>query len=148
MRSADRPDIEFKVTWDVIESANFAEFNGFCDVTGKFKLHFQAIGWLYLGAAFDLSSGFFELFLMAISVKIGQVPHRGEVGYSSHNYDTAWKNISWIDLAVSERSDSTETGLSCLPPSKLGCKNYKFSFQEFTRILFSMKWAKKFKNSH
>jgi len=45
------------------------------DVTGNFVLNFRAIGWLYLGAAFDFSSSFFELFLMAISIKIGQVPY-------------------------------------------------------------------------
>ena len=58
---------------DVIESVNFAEFLGFYDVTRNFELNFRAIGWLYLD--FWLSLSTFELFLMAISIKIGQVPH-------------------------------------------------------------------------
>jgi len=47
-----------KVACDVIESVNFAEFHGFYDVTGNFELDFQAIGWLYVGAALDFSSSF------------------------------------------------------------------------------------------
>ena len=47
-----RSGIEFKVAYDVIESVYFAEFRGFCDVTGNFKLDFQKIGWLYQDAAF------------------------------------------------------------------------------------------------
>jgi len=58
----------------------FGNIYGFYDVTGNYELDFQAIGWLYLGAAFDFSSCFFEFFLMAISMKIGQVPH------SQHRY--------------------------------------------------------------
>jgi len=41
---ADRPEIEFKVACDVIESANFAEFHGFYDVTRNFELDSRAIG--------------------------------------------------------------------------------------------------------
>ena len=50
------------------------EFQGFYDVTGNFELNFRAIGWLYLGAAFDFSS-FFEPFLMTFSMEIGQAPY-------------------------------------------------------------------------
>jgi len=70
IQSSDRLEIKFKVSYDVIESVNFAEFHGFYDVTGK--LDFRSIGWLYLGAAYDFSSSVFQLFLMA-SIKIGQV---------------------------------------------------------------------------
>jgi len=73
--STDHPEIEFTVACDVIGSVNFAEFHGFYDVTGNFELDFREIGWLYQGAAFDFSSSFLELFLMAVSIKIGQVPH-------------------------------------------------------------------------
>ena len=75
IQSADRPEIKFKVACDVIESATFAEFTGFYDVTRNVELDFRAIGSLHLGAALDFSSSFFELFLMAISMKIGQVPY-------------------------------------------------------------------------
>ena len=69
------PKIKFKVACEVIESVNFVEYHGFYEVTGNFELDFQAIGRLYLGANFDFSSSFFELFLMAISIKNGQVPY-------------------------------------------------------------------------
>ena len=36
IQSADRPEIGFKVASVVIESVNFAEFNGFYDVIGNF----------------------------------------------------------------------------------------------------------------
>jgi len=71
----DRLEIELKVMCDLIESVNIAKFHGFYDVTRNFELDFRATGWLYLGAAFDYSSSFFELFLMAIPTKIGHVPH-------------------------------------------------------------------------
>jgi len=35
MQSADRPEIEFRVACDVIETVHFAEFDGFFDVTGN-----------------------------------------------------------------------------------------------------------------
>jgi len=75
IQSADRPEIEFNVACDIIEAVKFGKIYGFYDVTSNFELHFRAISWLYLGAAFDLSSSFFELVLMAISTKIGQVPN-------------------------------------------------------------------------
>jgi len=53
------------------KSGAFGKIYGFYDVTDNFKLDFWAIGWFYLGAAFDFSSSIFELFLMASSVKIG-----------------------------------------------------------------------------
>jgi len=65
----------FKVAFAVIESVGFGKIYGFNDVTDNFELNFRAIGLLYLGTAFYLSSTMFEVFLMAISIKIGQVPH-------------------------------------------------------------------------
>jgi len=62
IQSADRPDIEFKVAWDVIESGKFG--NGFFDVTSNSELDSRVIGWLYLGAALDFYASFFELFLI------------------------------------------------------------------------------------
>ena len=44
VRSADRPEIEFKVACDVIESVKFGKIFGFYDVTGNFELDFRAIG--------------------------------------------------------------------------------------------------------
>jgi len=44
MQSAGRPEIELKVAYDVIESVNFAESHGLCDVTGNFEVDFRAIG--------------------------------------------------------------------------------------------------------
>ena len=74
MRSTERPEIEFEVACDVIESLHFAKIYGFCDVTSNFEVDFRAIGCLNQGATFDFSSSFFELFLMAISIKIGHAP--------------------------------------------------------------------------
>jgi len=42
--STNRPEIEFEVACDVIESVNFAEFHGLFDVTGNFDLEVRAIG--------------------------------------------------------------------------------------------------------
>ena len=75
IQSPDRPEIEFKVAWDVIESVIFVKFHEFYDVKGNFELDFRTIGWLYHNAAWGFSSSFFELSLMAISIKIGQVPY-------------------------------------------------------------------------
>jgi len=44
MRSADRPEIKFKVARDVRKSVNFGKICGFSDVTGNFELDFKAIG--------------------------------------------------------------------------------------------------------
>jgi len=66
--------MEFEVSCDV-ESVNFVESHRFYDVTCNFEFDFRAISWLYLGAAVDFSSSFFELFLMAISIKNDQAPH-------------------------------------------------------------------------
>jgi len=74
IQSADRPEIEFKVTRDVIESVNFAKFHG-CYVTSNLESDFRTIGWLYHDAAWEFSTSFFQLSVMAISIKIGQVPH-------------------------------------------------------------------------
>jgi len=65
------------------ESLNFAEFHGFHDFTSNFKLHFRTIGCLYLGAAWDLSSSFFELFLLALLIKVGHKPHYRRLIWSS-----------------------------------------------------------------
>jgi len=73
MRSADRPEIEFEVVCDVIESVNFDKFHGSFDVTSNFKLDFRVIGSLHKDAE-DFSSLFFEFFLVTTSIKIGQVP--------------------------------------------------------------------------
>jgi len=43
----DRSTIEFKVAFNVIKSANFAESNGFCDVT-IFFLNLNSIKKIYI----------------------------------------------------------------------------------------------------
>ena len=44
MQSADDPDIDFKSPCDGRESARYAEFRGFYDVTGNFDFEFHAFG--------------------------------------------------------------------------------------------------------
>ena len=95
MRSADHPEIRFEVAYDFIESVNFAEFHGFYDVTCNCELDFSGRTAhhikMRLGTFLRL---FFKLFLMAISINIGQVPH----------CDNAEQKISSkINFSVSER---------------------------------------------
>jgi len=71
IQSAERPDIEFKVACDVIESVEFGKIYGFYEITGNFEIDFAAIRWLYLDAAFDFSSSFFLAFSDGFSIKIG-----------------------------------------------------------------------------
>jgi len=44
IQSADRPKIEYKIAWDVVESLNFSKLHGSYDVTSKFELDFRATG--------------------------------------------------------------------------------------------------------
>jgi len=67
IQSADQLEIEFKV--DREESLKFGKIYGFCDITGNFLFDFRATS-----GAMGFSSSFFELFIMAISVKNCQVP--------------------------------------------------------------------------
>jgi len=75
IKSADRPEIEFKVTCYVIDSAEWSNVYGFYDVTGNFGLDLREISVSHIGAAFDFSSSFSELFLIAKLMRTGQVPH-------------------------------------------------------------------------
>jgi len=75
MRSVVRPEIKFKVENDVIESVESVKIYGLNDVTGDFRLDIRAGG-----ATCDFLSSLFHLYLVAISIKIGQLPQNGKPG--------------------------------------------------------------------
>jgi len=81
IQTADRPEIELKVACDVLKSVEFVKIYGIYDVSRNFELDFRVIGWLYLGAAFDFSSSFFELFLLRHFLTLS-------VGYLDKNWSS------------------------------------------------------------
>jgi len=82
IRSADRPEIEFKVACDVTKSVNFAKFDGFHDVTAILNsISGRLVDCIKMRLWTSLRH-FFYLFLIAISIKIGQVPYSFHVSWS------------------------------------------------------------------
>jgi len=75
MRSAnhDRPEIHFKVAFDVLKSIKFVKICGFYDVTGNFELDFRVMGRLREGV--DLA--FFFLYGMVQKFADKRQPHMG-----------------------------------------------------------------------
>jgi len=75
-RSAHRPENDSKLAAKVIKSVQIGKIQTSCDVTSNLGTDFRPMGSLYHDAAFHIPSFFyFQLFLMASSLKISQVPH-------------------------------------------------------------------------